>query len=75
MLVQKLEAIFVNLDPIIQHMFFQLDNMDKGDGRNFVLKNLTLKFEDIAKEARQIFAHYDIYPGSTNIFHIVRKYR
>ena len=73
MLVQELEAKFVNLNPIIQQMFFQLDNMERRDDRDFVLKTLTREFEDIAKEARKIFAHYDIYPGSSNICHILKK--
>jgi hypothetical protein len=54
-LIHMLETRFVNLNPIIQHMFLTLSDMEMGEKRNFVLKVLVREFEDIVKEARKVF--------------------
>ena len=41
-LVAMIEARFVNLNPIIQQMFFKLDQMDEGEEKDFVLNTLLL---------------------------------
>ena len=57
-LVARLEKRFVNLNPIIQHMFLKLESMKKGEERDFVLNTLLHEFDDIVKEAREIFTRY-----------------
>ena len=57
-LVAGLENRFVNLNPILQQMFFKLDSMERGEEKDFVLNTLLHEFDDIVKEARKIFARY-----------------
>ena len=59
-LVEKLEARFINLHPTIQQLFFKLESMEKGGDKDFLLKTLLIEFDDIAREARKIFAHYNM---------------
>ena len=54
-LVRMMEARFISLNPMIQHMFLTLSDMERGEKRDFVLKVLVREFEDIAKEARKVF--------------------
>src|SRR5215212_3800620 len=54
-LVHMLEARFVNLNPIMQHMFLILSDMEMGEKRDFVLEVLLREFGDITKEARKVF--------------------
>ena len=51
-LVEKLEARFMNLHPTIPQLFFKLESMEKGEDKDFLLKTLLMKFDDIAREAR-----------------------
>ena len=48
-LVHMLETRFVNLNPIMQHMFLTLSDMERGEKRDFVLEVLLREFGDIAK--------------------------
>ena len=57
-LVQMLEARFVNMHPIRQHMFLALNDMIDDEKKNFVLKALHKKLRDVANEAKLIFAKY-----------------
>ena len=41
-------------------MFLKLDSMKKGKEKDFVLKALLFEFNDIAIEARKVFAHYKL---------------
>src|SRR5215218_6129747 len=43
-LVHMLEARFVNLNPIMQHMFLTLSDMEIGEKRDFVLEVLLSEF-------------------------------
>ena len=73
-LVEKLEARFINLHPTIQQLFFKLESMDKGEHKDFLLKTLLLKFDDIAREGRKIFAHYNMLGCSLNIKHTLKTF-
>ena len=71
-LVERLEARFINLHPTIQQLFFKLESMDKGEDRDFLLKTLLMEFDDIVREARKIFAHYNMLGCSLNIRHTLK---
>ena len=71
-LVGMIEARFVNLNPILQQMFLKLNNMERGKEKNFVLKTLLLEFNDIAIEARKVFAHYKLLGYELGIDHTFR---
>ena len=49
-LVRLLETKFVNLNPIIQHMFFTLGDMEEGEKKDFVLETLLREFGGLARE-------------------------
>ena len=68
-LVEKLESRFINLHPIVQQLFFKLESMEKGEDKDFLFKTLLLEFDDIAREARRIFAPYNRLGCSLNIKH------
>jgi hypothetical protein len=57
-LVHMLEARFVNLSPIMQHMFLKLHDMEDGEKKDFVLETLLKKFSDVDREARKVFIRY-----------------
>ena len=73
-LVERLEARFINLHPTIRQLFFKLESMDKGGDRDFLLKILIMEFDDIAREARKIFAHYNMLGCSLNIKHTLKTF-
>ena len=73
-LVEKLEARFINLHPTIKQLFFKLEIMEKGEDKDFLLKTLLLEFDDIAREARKIFAHYNMLGCSLNIKHTLTTF-
>ena len=57
-LVHMLEARFVNLNPIMQHMFLNLHDMEDGEKKDFVLETLLKEFGDVVREARKVFIRY-----------------
>ena len=57
-LVHMLEARFVNLSPIMQHMFLKLHDTEDGEKKDFVLETLVKEFGDVAGEARKVFIRY-----------------
>ena len=57
-LVCMLEARFVNLNPIIQQMFLNLDNIKDIEKRKFILETLFNEFGDVAIEARKVFDRF-----------------
>ena len=62
----------MNLNPILQQMFLKLANMERGKKKSFVLKTLLLEFNDIAVEARKVFAHYKLLGYELGIDHTLR---
>ena len=72
-LVGMMEARFVNLNPILQQMFLKLDDMKDGEDKDFVLKTLLMEFNDVAKEARKIFAHYKMLGYGLDIVHTLKN--
>ena len=65
-LVHALEARFVNLNPVIQHMFLTLSDMEEGEKKDFVLETLLKEFGGIAREARKVFTKYNMLGSYTN---------
>ena len=47
-----LEARFVNMHPIMQHMFLALNDMINDEKKKFVLKALYKELRDVANEAK-----------------------
>jgi len=72
-LVRLLETKFVNLNPIIQHMFFTLSDMEEGEKKDFVLETLLREFGGIAREARKVFIKYKMLGSYTNFVSILEK--
>lgn len=62
MVVEELEAKFANLNPYMQKMFLQLNDMEKWKAKDFVLEALTRELEGIAREASEVFSQYKIPP-------------
>ena len=71
-LVAMIEARFVNLNPIIQQMFFKLKQMEEGKEKDFVLDTLLLEFNDVAVEGRRIFARYKLLGCCLAISHTLK---
>lgn len=63
MTVEGLEAKFFNLNPFMQQMFWQLNDMEKGKTKDFLLGALTKEFEGVASEAWVVFSHYKMPSG------------
>ena len=70
--VRLLEARFVNMNPILQQMFLKLESMDKREEKDFVSKTLLMIFDDIVKEARIIFDHYDLFGIPPSIIYTLK---
>ena len=80
-LVARLEKRFVNLNPILQQMFLNLDSMERVKEKYFLLETLLHEFDDIVKEARKIFTRYGTLGSYPNIHYYldvrdenIRKY-
>ena len=71
-LVGMIEARFVNLNPILKQMFLKLKDMEDSDDKNFVRKTLLMEFNDVAREARKIFAYYNMVGYGLNIVHTLK---
>ena len=72
-LVHALEARFVNLNPVIQHMFLTLSDMEEGEKKDFVLETLLKEFGGIAREARKVFTKYNMLGSYTNFASTLEK--
>ena len=72
-LVHMLEIKFVNLNPIIQHMFLTLSDMEEGEKKDFVLETLLKEFGGVAREARKVFTKYKILGSYTNFASTLEK--
>ena len=72
-LVHMLEARFVNFNPIMQHMFLRLHDMEEGEKKDFVLETLLKEFGDVASEARKVFMRYRMLGYYIDIANILEK--
>ena len=72
-LVHMLEARFVNLNPIMQHMFLKLHDMEEGEKKDFVLETLLKEFGDVASEARKVFIRYNMLGCYIDIANVLEK--
>ena len=67
-----IEAKFINLNPRLKQMFLKLATMERGKEKDFVLNALLLEFNDIAVEARKVFAHYKLLGYGLAIDHTLK---
>ena len=72
-LVHMLEARFVNLNPIMQHMFLTLGDMEEGEKKDFVLETLLKEFGDVAREARKVFIQHKMLGFYTNFANTLER--
>ena len=68
-----LEGRFVNLNPIMQHMFLTLCDMEEGENNFFVLETLLKEFGDVAREARKVFIQHKMLGFYTNFANTLEK--
>jgi hypothetical protein len=57
-LVHMLEARFVNLNPMMQQIFFKLHDIEDSEKRDFILETLRKEFRDAVIEARFFFERF-----------------
>ena len=48
--------------------------MEKGEDKDFLLKTLLMEFDDIVREARKIFPHYNMLGCGLNIKHTLKTF-
>ena len=72
-LVHMLEARFVNLSPIMQHMFLKLHDTEDGEKKDFVLETLLKEFGDVAREARKVFIKYKMLGYCIDVVNTLEK--
>jgi hypothetical protein len=68
-----LEARFVNLNPIMQHMFLKLHDIEDTEKRNFILETLRKEFRDVAIEARKVFDRFNMLGSCVDVIGTNRK--
>src|SRR3954469_7014211 len=59
-LVHMLEDRFVNLNPMMQIMFLKLREVEDAEKRDFILETLLKEFNDVSKEAKKVFDHFNM---------------
>ena len=72
-LVHMLEARFVNLSPIMQHMFLKLHDTEDGEKKDFVLEILLKEFGEVAREARKVFIKYKMLGYCIDVVNTLEK--
>jgi hypothetical protein len=58
-LVHMLEARFASLNPIMQHMFLKLHDIEDPEKKAFILETLLIEFRDVAIEVREVLKHFN----------------
>jgi hypothetical protein len=58
-LVHMLKARFASLNPIMQHMFLKLHDIEDPEKKAFILETLRIEFGDVAIEARKVLKHFN----------------
>jgi hypothetical protein len=66
-LVHMLEARFANLNPIMQHMFLKLHDIEDSEKNFFILETLSREFRDVAIEARKVFERFNMLGSPVNV--------
>src|SRR4051812_41189708 len=59
-LVHMLEARFVSLNPMMQILFLKLKEEKNAKKREFILETLLKEFHDVSKEAKMVFARFNM---------------
>lgn len=54
MIIEELEAKFINLNPYVHQMFLQLNDMEAGKERDFVLETLTGEFDYLREKQEKL---------------------
>jgi hypothetical protein len=58
-LVHMLEARFASLNPFMQYMFLNLQEIEDPEKKAFILETLRLEFKDVANEARKVLKKFN----------------
>jgi hypothetical protein len=72
-LVHMLEARFVNLNPVMQHMFLKLHDIEDSEKKDFILETLRREFRDVAIEARKYFKHFNMLGSPVKVVGTTKK--
>src|SRR3954470_15973339 len=72
-LVHMLEARFVNLNPMMQIMFLKLKEIKDAEKRDFILETLLKDFNDVAKEAKKVFDHFNMLGSCVDVVGTLEK--
>jgi hypothetical protein len=58
-LVHMLEAKFARLNPLMQHMFLKLHDIEDPEKKAFILETLLIEFRDVGIEARKVLKRFN----------------
>ena len=72
-LVHMLEARFVNLNPIMQVMFLKFKDIEDTEKRDFILETLLKEFNDVAKQYKKVFEHFNMLGSCVNVMGTLQK--
>src|SRR3954467_5600575 len=72
-LVHMLEARFVSLNPFIQFLFLKPKEEKNAEKREFILETLSKESHDVAKEAKNVFEHFNMLGSSADVVGISDK--
>jgi hypothetical protein len=59
-LFHMLEARFASLNPFMQHIFLNLQDIEYSEKKDFILETLRREFRDVTIEARKVFKHFNM---------------
>jgi hypothetical protein len=59
-LVHTLKARFVNLNPFMQQMFLNLQDIEDSEKKDFILETLRREFRGVVIEAMEVFEHFNM---------------
>src|SRR3954468_6180777 len=72
-LVHMLEARFVNLNPFMQFLFLKLKEEKNAEKREFILENLFNEFHDVVREAKKVFACFNMLGSDVDVMGMFDK--
>ena len=73
-LVYLLEARFVNLHPVMQHMFLSLHDTDDVEKTFFILETMTRGLGDVSIQANKVFDHYNMLGSDVDVVGTLDKF-
>src|SRR3954465_3759958 len=72
-LVHTLEVRFVNLNPMMQILFLKLKEEEDAEKRDFILETLVKEFNDVGKEAKKVFEHFNMLGSCVDVMGTLDK--